>query len=241
MMQRLKPEAETLKPLDLALEGERKVEGRPWVMVNFVTSIDGATTVDGGSTDLGDDEDASLFQALRAVPDVILVGAKTVIVEDYRPVTLDEERRAVRAERGQEPIPTLAIVTGTMSLDVESRVFSDSDHKPLVITGPNANPGRLAMLGDAADVAILLEINPQTILERLSDADIVLLEGGPSLTGQFVGAGLVDELNLTIAPKLVGGESDRITGSFDIKPPADMRLDGVVRGDQMLFLRYLKV
>lgn len=209
-------------------------------MVNFVVSIDGATTVDGGSTDLGDDEDAALFQAFRAVPDIILVGATTVIVEDYRPVTLDEERRAVRVERGQTPVPKLAIVTGTVSVDVESRVFSDSEHKPLVITGPEANPGRLALLGDAADVAILPEINPATIVERLSDAKVILLEGGPSLTGQFVSAGLVDELNVTLAPVLVGGESDRLAGSRPIKPPANMVLDRVVRGEKMLFLRYLK-
>lgn len=239
-MKRLKPEGDSLNPIELALEGERRADGRPWVLVNFVTSIDGATTVDGGSTPLNDEEDMKLFQALRAVPDVVLVGASTVIIEDYRPLTLDEERRNLRIERGQSPAPKLAIVTGTMSLDVESRVFSDSDFKPLVITGPNANPGRLAMLGDAADVEILLDITPATILEALSDAQVVLLEGGPSLTGQFVAAGLVDELNVTISPMLVGGESQRLTGHFDIKPPADMRLDRAVQGEKMLFLKYLR-
>lgn len=209
-------------------------------MLNFVTSIDGATTINGQSTKLGDEDDLAMFQALRTVPDVILVGARTVIVEDYRPVSLDSERRRIRAQRGQSPAPKLAIVSGTMSLDVESRVFSDSDYKPLIITGIYANPGRLAMIGDAADVTILEELNPHTILERLSHAGVILIEGGPSLAGQFVAAGLVDELNITIAPVLVGGDSDRLLGGINADPPAEMKLDRALQGDRMLILRYLK-
>lgn len=229
-----------IDPIQLVLDEDRSKEDGPWVMMNFVVSVDGATTIAGQSTKLGDEDDLAMFQALRTVPDVILVGATTVIVEDYRPVNLDAERREARVARGQTPAPTLAIVTGTMSLNVESRVFSDSDYKPLVITGPNANPGRLALLGDAADVAILEEINPESITNRLGAAKVILLEGGPSLAGQFVSAGLVDELNLTIAPVLVGGESDRLVGKGDISPPEDMKLDRVLRGDRMLILRYLK-
>lgn len=227
-------------PIQLVLEEPRSSGDGPWVMMNFVVSIDGATTIAGQSTKLGDEDDLAMFQALRTVPDVILVGATTVIVEDYRPVTLDAERSAARIERGQPATPTLTIVTGTMSLNVESRVFSDPDHKPLVITGPNANPGRLALLGDAADVAILEDLNAVSIRNRLSDSKVILVEGGPSLAGQFVSAGLVDELNLTIAPVLVGGESDRLVGKMDINPPADMKLDRVLRGERMLILRYLK-
>jgi riboflavin biosynthesis pyrimidine reductase len=226
--------------MEMAEADFREADGRPWVMVNFVTSVDGATTIDGASTRLGDDEDRAVFQALRAVPDVILVGASTVIVEDYRPVTLDEERRRWRSERGMSPVPKLAIVSGTLSLDVDQRVLSDSDYKPLVITGPNANPGRLALLGDAADVAILLETTPPAILDRLAPARVVLLEGGPALTGQFAIAGLVDELNLTVSPALVGGDSSRLVGQTSLKPPFGMRLDRVVAGEEMLFLRYLK-
>lgn len=233
-------QSEEPTPIDLAQADFRSADDRPWVMVNFVTSIDGATILDGGSTELGDDEDMALFQALRAIPDVILVGASTVIAEDYRPVKLDEVRRSWRTEQGLSETPRLAIVSGTVSLSVEQRVFSDPDHKPLVITGPDANPGRLAMLGDAADVAILPETTPDEILQRLNPAKVVLLEGGPSLTGQFVNARLIDELNLTIAPVLVGGDSPRLVGSVSPRPPFGMRLDRAVAGESMLFLRYLR-
>jgi riboflavin biosynthesis pyrimidine reductase len=240
-MRRLIPDPnQAAQPQDLALTTDRVVEGRPWVMLNFVASVDGAATLDGGSTKLGDDEDKALFQALRDAADVVLVGATTVIVENYRPLSLDEQRRSERIQRGQEPAPKLAIVSGTMSVDVDQRVFSNSDYKPLVITGPNANPGRLALMGDAADMAILDEITPATILNRLGGYEVVLLEGGPSLAGQFASAGLIDELNLTVAPILAGGESERITGRYEIKPPYEMRLDRVVEGERMLFLRYLR-
>lgn len=239
LRQLVAPSNETSTPTQLAEAGDRSVEGRPWVMVNFVASIDGAATIDGGSTDLGDEEDMAMFMALRGVADVVLVGATTVTVEDYRPLTLDEERRARRLERGQDAAPKLAIVSGTVSLDVDQRVFSNLDYKPLVITGPDANPGRLANLGDAADVAILSDIDPASILDRLSGAGIVLLEGGPSLAGQFARAGLIDEFNLTVSPRLVGGDSKRITGSSEIDPPYRMELERVVEGDEMLFLRYM--
>lgn len=230
----------SLSPSAIAEATDREVEGRPWVMLNFVSSIDGAATVDGGSTELGDEEDMAVFKALRGEADVVLVGAKTVIVEDYRPVSLDGERRARRVDRGQSPAPKLAIVSGTVSLDVEQRVFSDPEFKPLIITGPYANPGRLANIGDAADVAILPDIEPLAILGTLSWADTVLLEGGPSLAAQFGAAGLIDEFNLTIDPKLVGGEAKRITTSFEIKPPFEMKLARVVEGERMLFLRYIR-
>jgi riboflavin biosynthesis pyrimidine reductase len=60
------------------------------------------------------------------------------------------------------------------------------------------------------------------------------------MAGQFASAGLIDEFNLTIAPVLVGGDSKRITGQRDIKPPYEMRLDRVVEGEKMLFLRYVR-
>ncbi len=241
MLRRLTLEGQDrIVPLDLVMEDERSHPDRPWVLLNFVISIDGATALDGQSTKLGDEDDLAMFQALRAVPDVILVGATTVKVENYRPVVLDQQRQSRRVERGQDAAPKLAIVSGTMSLDVEQRVFSDQDHKPLIITGINANSGRLALIGDAADVAILEDLNARTILDRLSSAKVVLIEGGPSLAGQFVAAGLVDELNVTIAPVLVGGASDRLVGMAAITPPADMKLDRALQGERMLILRYLK-
>lgn len=231
---------EEVNPLDLYLGDERSAEGRPWIVVNMIASIDGATAVDGGSTALGDDDDKAVFRALRAVPDVILVGAGTVIAENYSPIRLDAVRRERRAKLGMTAVPTLAIVSGRMSLDATHKVFSDPESKPLILTSTSVNPGKLVNLGDAADVAFLADMSANAMLDRLSAAGVVLLEGGPSLNGEFARAGLIDELNLTVSPAIYGGESKRIFGGGEIDPPLGMRLDRALVGDRSLFLRYLR-
>jgi 5-amino-6-(5-phosphoribosylamino)uracil reductase len=223
------------------LADERKVEGRPWVMVNFISSADGGTAIGGKSSGLGDEDDKALFQAMRAVADVILVGSGTVEAENYRPVTLDEERRERRLAAGLTEVPVLAIVSGRLGFDPEARVFSDPDHKPMVITGPDAEPAKLALIGDSADMVFLEDVTPSAILARLSAARLILCEGGPTLVGQFVTEHLVDELNLTIAPTMIAGRSARIAHGAPAEPPLDMRLDRALFGDRSLFLRYLRV
>jgi 5-amino-6-(5-phosphoribosylamino)uracil reductase len=224
----------------LYMSDERKAEGRPWVLVNFISSADGGTAIEGKSSSLGDPDDKAVFQALRAVPDVILVGSGTVDAEDYQPVALDEQRRERRLAAGLTEVPVLAIVSGRLSFNTEARVFSDPEHRPMVITGPRADPVKLAMLGDAADVVILEEVTPAAILARLSAAKVVLCEGGPTLVGQFVAGHLVDELDLTIAPLMIGGSSARIAHGEIADPPVQMRLDRQLIGDRSLFMRYLK-
>lgn len=232
---------EIVDPLDLYLGDDRSASGRPWVMINAIASADGATAVHGRSTALGDEDDRTVFQAIRAVPDVILVGAGTVTAEDYSPVTLDARRRARRLELAMAATPTLVIASGRLSIDPEARVFSDPDHKPLVITGTQASPAKLALLGDAADVAVLDELTPSAILRHLSAARVVLLEGGPRLNAQFARARLVDELNLTISPALYAGESTRVLDGPGIDPPVEMVPDRIIAGERNLFVRYLAV
>jgi riboflavin-specific deaminase-like protein len=235
---------ESGEPVDdlvgLFMGDERKAEGRPWVLVNFISSADGGTAIAGKSSSLGDPDDKAVFQALRAVPDVILVGSGTVEAEDYRPVALDEERRERRLAAGLTEVPVLAIVSSRLNFNAEARVFSDPEHRPMVITGPRADPVKLAMLGDSADVVILEDVTPAAILARLSAAKVILCEGGPTLVGQFVAGHLVDELALTIAPLMIGGRSARIAHGETADPPIEMRLDRQLIGDRSLFMRYLK-
>lgn len=241
MLHRIEPAGEPVGDLvDLYMSDRRRAEGRPWVALNFISSADGGTAVDGKSSRLGDEDDKAVFAALRAVPDIILVGAGTVEAEDYHPVTLDGARRQRRVEAGLTEAPMLAIVSGRLSFDPQLRVFSDPDHRPMVITGPHADPAKLAMLGDAADVVILEEVTAASILARLGAANVILCEGGPSLVGQFVAEGLVDELNLSVAPVLIGGGSSRIARGASADPPIDMRLDRALIGERLVFLRYLR-
>ncbi|MGH8951327.1 MAG: dihydrofolate reductase family protein [Acidimicrobiia bacterium] len=223
----------------LYMADERKAEDRPFVLVNFISSADGGTAIAGKSSSLGDEDDKAVFQALRAIPDIILVGSATVEAENYRPVTLDETRRERRLAAGMTEVPVLAIVSGRLSFDPEARVFSDPEHRPMVITGPEADPAKLALLGDSAEVLILDEVTPANILYRLGAASVILCEGGPRLVGQFAADHLVDELNLTVAPMIIGGKSARIANGPLVEPPQEMRLDRCMFGDRSMFLRYL--
>lgn len=226
--------------LGLVLGSDRSTAGRPWVMINMVASVDGATAVQGRSTGLGDEDDLAMFKALRAVPDVILVGAGTVRAEDYGPVRLGKERLERRRALGKEELPRLAVVTGRLDLDPAARLFSRPESPPIILTGPAADPDRRRSLEAVADVVVLEDLSVEAVLGYLSEAQVILCEGGPGLNSQLAAAGMIDEVNLTIVPLIVGGVSKRIVEGTPADPPLDMDLDRIVTGDRSLFFRYLK-
>jgi riboflavin biosynthesis pyrimidine reductase len=238
-MIRTEPGGEAVDPMEVQSGYVRGHEDHPWVMANFVATIDGATVVDGGSRAINDPDDKTMFAALRSVPDFIVVGAGTVRAENYRPVTLDAARRDARVEAGLEPTPHLVIVSGSLSLDPAARVFGDPEHRVTILTGSEAPAGKAAALSEVADVVRLRGTDATDVIHYLRMSRVVLCEGGPSLMGQFVSAGLVDEMALTISPMLVAGESPRLAHSQS-STQQEMRLDRVLYGDRSLFLRYLR-
>ena len=227
-------------PLGLYLSDQRSRSDRPWILLNMISSVDGATTIDGTSTALGDDDDRTLFGAIRAIPDVILVGSGTVRAENYRPVTLNEDRRSRREAAGLHGVPKLVILTGRLSLEPTHRVFSDPEHKATVLTRTGAPADKVEALSAVADVEMIDDLGAAGIIRHLGEADVILCEGGPSLNGQLIEAGLVDEINLTFAPVVASGESNRIAHGTATAAPLDMRLDRALLGDRSLFLRYLR-
>jgi 5-amino-6-(5-phosphoribosylamino)uracil reductase len=169
-----------------------------------------------------------------------VVGAETVRAENYHPVALDEARRKARLDAGLEEEPHLVIVTRSLALDPGMRVFGDPERRATILTGEDAPADRFAALSEVADVIRLHGTTPGDILHYLRLAKVVVCEGGPGLWGQFVAAGLVDELALTLSPMLVSGVSLRLSHGPEADPPIDMRLDRVLYGDRSLFLRYLR-
>lgn len=239
-MIRTEPGGEELDPLELQMAYPRARSDRPWVMANFVTTIDGAAVVDGGSTAINDEDDKAMFAAMRAVPDFIVVGAGTVRAEGYGPAILDERRRQARLGAGLEETPHLVVVTRSLDLDPQARVFEDPEHRVTILTGPDAPDERFAELSDVADVVRLDSTGAEDILHYMRLARVVLCEGGPSLWGQFIAAGLVDEMALTVSPMLVSGHATRVSSGPMPDKPLDMRLERVVYGDRSLFLRYVR-
>ncbi len=214
---------------------------RPWLMLNMVTSADGAAASDGLSGGLSTPGDRRVFAAIRAVADVILVAAETVRREGYGPPKANPQAAARRASRNQAPRPRLAILSGSLDLDFTAPLFSDRP-PPLLFTVGNPPADRLAMAEAYAEVHRLGadRVDAAEMLGRIgeSGAGVVLAEGGPSLNGQLVAAELLDELCWTVSPIIGGGDSPRMVRGA---PPRldHLRLDRVLADDQTLFLRYL--
>lgn len=212
---------------------------RPWMMFNMVASVDGATAVEGSATPLNDPDDKALFHALRTLPDMILVGAETVRAEDYGPARLDDDEIARRREKALDDLPRLVVATRSADLDPSARLFSDPANRPLVVTSTDADSSRVEVLAEVAEVAQLEDLSPSGILERLDDADVILCEGGPTLNAALLHEGLVDELFLSLAPKLAGGSHPlTAVAGVPLPEPAELRLVSALRGQSSLFLRY---
>ena len=234
---------ETGEPVDILpmLFAESRVSNDgPWVMLNMVVSVDGATAVDGGASGLNDADDRALFLALRSVADVVMMGAQTVRSENLGPVRMNEEKMRHRQEAGMEGEPTLVILTRSLNIEPGHRVFSDETRRPTILTGLDADPEKVAVLGEVADVRQIESLDGSGIVGALDSASVILCEGGPTLNSHLAAAGVVDEIDLTVAPLLAMGESKRITSGAALDPPTPMRLDRSLIGDQSLFLRYVK-
>jgi riboflavin-specific deaminase-like protein len=215
----------------------------PTVRVNFVTSIDGAATVDGKSAGLGGPGDKQIFDVLRMVCDALVVAAGTVRAENYDALRLDAPRRQWRTSRGLAEFPLMVIVSRSLRLDPEQEVFADAPIRPVVVTHAGADAGRRAAIGEVADVLAAGdgEVDLAMMLAELRNrgAAQVLCEGGPHLFGAMTAAGVVDEVCLTVSPQLVGGDAGRMAAG----PPGPVRpmtLRHILAEADMLFLRYAR-
>lgn len=239
MMRRLFPDASGVDGL-AALEGEYALPPAPHVRANFVTSLDGKVEVGGRSGPLAGPADRDVFMAMRAVTDVILVGAGTVRQENYGPVRLDPEVQERRRARGQGDVPPLAVVSNRAHLDPEARLFQGPS-RPLVITtaaGSEANP-RLAAVADVVlcgDQFVDIRVVRDVLIER--GLDRVLCEGGPTLLRTLLGAGLLDELCLTTSATLVGPDHRGLLGDQPLSESLPFALTSLLEADGMLFARY---
>ena len=215
-----------------------------WMRANFVASIDGAATHNGLSAGLGSPADRRVFDLLRRLADVIVVGAGTVRAEGYGPMRLDDAQVAWRVQHGLAPHPVFAIVSSSLELDPASTVFTNAPSTPLVFTGSRAPGDRRVALAEVAEVIDCGEFRVDTRLMRRALAERGLMqlhsEGGPQLLGTMIEEGTIDELCLTLSARLEGGTASRITDGGGAVP-TDMRLaHALAAADGTLLLRYLR-
>lgn len=216
---------------------------RPWVLANMISSIDGAVAIDGVSGGLGGPGDKAAFRAIRGVADIIVAASGTVIAENYRRAQTPPEIQETRVARGQSPLPRIAIVSGSLNISPDHRVF-DPEARPLIITHEESPANRREALAEVADfvVAGSETVDLADALRQLRQlgARTVLVEGGPTLNAAFVGEDLIDEFCLSFSPLLIGGSGPRVVGSTHNHGPRPMRLDRTLHQDGFLFHRYVR-
>lgn len=194
---------------------------RPWIGLCMVSSLDGSTVVggaeDGNSRPLSDPTDQQLLLTLRSLADVILVGASTVRRDGYGPPATPGLR--------------VAVVSRTADFDFDLPLWKSGrallllpeDAVEVPVASIRAGHGGIDLAGAIAQL----------------DAEFVQAEGGPSLNGLLTDADLIDELNLSLSPQIVGGDGPRVTTNAG---PVEhrMRLAHVLEHDSFLYTRYLR-
>ena len=230
---RLEPRADEAELLALFADG-------PAVRANMVTTLDGAATgANHVSGSINGPADFRVFRVLRALADVVLIGAGTARGERYTALEVPDELREARAALGLPARLELAVVTASGELPAE---LLDSERPPIVLT-TGANPSldelRARIGADhvvVADGGVPGSVDPRAVVAALADRGLVrvLAEGGPTLLAQLLDADLLDELCLTWSPQLVGGPSGRILGRPSWFSPARplhlLHADGVLLG-----------
>jgi riboflavin-specific deaminase-like protein len=242
-LHRLVPEREGVHALELLSSlnlAERAHADRPYTIVNFVSSADGRAAFRGRSRDLSDPGDRQMFHGLREHVDAILVGTGTLRAERYGRLIRDPERRHRRAASGLSPEP-LGVVFARTAVPTDIPLFAEVAARVVVFTGTPLDASSLA-----AQVEVVLldagELTLTTMMRRLrSNYDVrsVLCEGGPTLFGALLQENLVDELFLSLAPKLTGGgRAPSITTGPALEELRPLSLIWVAASHGSLYLRY---
>jgi riboflavin biosynthesis pyrimidine reductase len=214
-----------------------------WVRVNFVSTVDGAAHgSDSRAASISSRADQRLFALLRSLCDLVLVGAGTARAEQYRPVEPDEVSSELRQRLGLAATPTIAVVS--RSLDVPQELLGPGMAPTLVVTCGGAPRSRLAGLieDDQIVTAGDSKVDLSSAIQALSRRGFrrVLCEGGPTLFADLVRAERLDELCLTLSPRLLAGDARRITRGPLITPDVRLRLAQVIGAGDDLFLRYAR-
>ena len=219
-------------------------DDRPWVALGMVATLDGAAAVDGDTAELGGEADGVAFRRLRDAADAILVGAGTVREENYGPPSATAERRADRQARGLAARPRLAIVTGSLNLASDHRVFSDPEQRPVVLTHGQAPTDAADALGEVADVVRVgddtIDLAAGLMELRALGLRRILCEGGPSLNGALLVEDLIDEIFVTISPVAAGGEAARIIRSGEPEVAHRFVVSSLYEHDHELVVRYCR-
>jgi riboflavin-specific deaminase-like protein len=239
-VQLIYPEHRPTSPEELA-SGLRLHElappDRPYLGLNMVSSLDGKATLDWRTKGLSTDVDRQIFHHLRTQADAVMVGAGTVRVERYGRMTKTEELREKRLAEGRAPEALAVVVSGRLDLPADLPLLNEPDQAVLIATAAEHS------LDDAhgnIEYARVGDDLPR-LMAGLHERGVrsVLCEGGPMLNSFLFAARLVDELFLTMNPKLVGGAAAlTIVAGRELVEPVELDLVSVAEADGELYTRW---
>lgn len=218
-------------------------EKNRWLAVNFVSSADGAVEVGGRARRLSNPPDVKVLKLGSDLADVLLVGATTAMVEEFRGVHPDDATLERRRRHGLRDVPPTAVVTTGKSLPADAPVIAEAATPTLVITCAAA-PLKKQKAWEEAGAELIIAgedtVDLAAAIEALSDRGLnrIDCEGGPHLFGGLLAAGVVDELRLTISPLLVSGAHERIATGVPLDL-VDLELASVLAEGGAMLTRYL--
>jgi riboflavin-specific deaminase-like protein len=240
-VQLIHPERRPTTPEELASRMDLRAlapPGRPYLGVNMVSSLDGKATLDWRTKGLSSDVDRRLFHHLRTQADAVMVGAGTVREERYGRMTKNDELRQKRVNEGLVPDALAVVVSGRLDLPPDLPLLNEPEQRVVIATASDAEvPGvtgavEYARTGD--DLPRLL-----AYLHEEHGVRSVLCEGGPTLNSHLFAADVVDELFLTMNPKVLSGASAlTIVAGRELVEPAEPDLISVAEHDGELYTRW---
>ena len=183
---------------------------RPFVTANFAITADGKiSTRNFTPADFSSPRDKRRLLEIRAACDAILIGART-LAADTMSLGIPDDLRAARKKAGRPELPLRVVLSNSGRLDPKLRIFQKPG-APIVIFSTSRMPSRiwnaLALKAEihlhdspAVDLALAL-----ATLRRTHRVRRLVCEGGGTLFRNLISAGLVDELHLTLCPRIFGG------------------------------------
>jgi riboflavin biosynthesis pyrimidine reductase len=217
-------------------------EERPFTLANFIASVDGRAALSGRSGPLTDPGDRALFHHLRERVDAVLAGTGTLASEPYGPIIPAAARRERRRARGLPEQPLFCTITRSGRLPDGIAMLDSPQARMVIFTAAPLTLGARRASVEVIEVkppALLTPGYALAVLRQRHGVRTLLCEGGPTLFGALVRAGLVDELFLTIAPLLAGGGSEpAISAGPAAAQPLGARLRWLLEREGTLYARY---
>jgi riboflavin-specific deaminase-like protein len=240
-VQQIHPERRQVPPEELVSNlrlHELAPPGRPYLGLNMVSSLDGKATVDWRTKGLSSEVDRLVFHHLRTQADAVMVGAGTAREERYGRMTKNEELRLKRVNEGLVPDALAVVVSGRLDLPPDLPLLNEPDQRVVIAT---ASGDELPGLEGDVEYARVGDDLPRLLayLHERHGVRSILCEGGPTLNSFLFAAELVDELFLTLSPKVLGGASAlTIVAGRELVEPAEAQLVSVAEAEGELYTRW---